>query len=263
MGTSPALASDGSNSSPSVSSTQEVQPEGLVNGPNGSDGQCTQDICKRIPWCDSTNGAVSNDSPYVALSKGDGAPRCVQKPHVSKVTCCEDGVGNVIVWVHNPNTFKLKVGVTIDGGTPEVMWVKPGETAEYKFDHIANGNHVIRASVWVKDNVWCNFAKLKLCVECTSPSPSHSPSHSPTPSSSPSASHSASPTPSHSHSASPTPSESHSAGVLPPINHTGNSLPITGAPTAMIAGVGLFLVGGGFLALVLSRRRKATAVIAE
>lgn len=254
LGVNPASADTGSTA-PAVSSTQEVQPEGLVNGPQGNSGDCTKDVCKRIHWCDSTSGTVKDDAPTVVVPQGSQAPSCVKRPVVKKVTCCEQGKGDTIVYVYNPNCFKLRVGVQVDSGTPEVNWINGGDTAEFKFDSIANGDHVIRASVWVKDGVWCNFAKLKLKVNCTesaSPSPSVSKSASPKPS--------ASPRPSHTHSASPSPSRS--AGVLPPINHTGNngSLPITGAPVLAIALAGMVLVAAGAGVLLYSRRRRPRAV---
>jgi LPXTG-motif cell wall-anchored protein len=248
----PAVASDTPGAT--VASTSAVQPEGLINAPDGGgDDQCTKDVCKRINWCDSQGGKIADDAPVVVVTQGGKTPECVQRPAIKKVTCCEDGVGNTIVTVNNPNCIKLRVAVSVDDGTPVIKWIDANGSAEFKFARVANGDHTIRASVWVKKGVWCNFAKVHFKVNCPTPSPSGSHSTSP----SPSASVSASPSHSVSHSASP----SHSTGAMPPIKNTGNNLPVTGSPVGAIAvsGAALLALGGG--ALWFGRRRRTRLVI--
>lgn len=103
------------------------------------------------------------------------------------------------------------------------------------------GGHVIFKNLKVGPH---KMAFKDVCVEETpSPSPSVSTSPSATASASPSASTS---------TAAPAPSVSKSL-----VAGGGPSLPVTGAPTYLVAGVGVLLVAAGVAALVLSRRRRA------
>jgi hypothetical protein len=248
LNAAPAVAND-TSSGPVVAVTDTVQPDGLVSAPDGgADDQCTRDVCKRINWCDERGDSIKDDAPTIVVPLGGKTPECVNRPTVQKVTCCEGGVGNTTVWVTpNCNCHKMLIAVSIDSGAPIVKWVGGGETAKFTFSHVANGDHTVRASALVKKGVWCNFAKLHFKVKCASPSASHSHSASPYPSVSVSAS------PSHTHSASPSSSKSPTA-VVSSSGNTGGSLPVTGPPAGLIAGVGLLMVLGG-IALLLWRRR--------
>lgn len=262
LGTGPAAAQTVANHNPGVTATQSVATEGLNNNGPGGDDQCTKDVCKRINWCDAGKSrVVKDDAPTVVLTKGGKSQDCVKRPTVKKVVCCDQGAGNVKVWITNPNCYKLRVEVTVDNGAPVIKWIEANGEAEFDFSHVGNGNHTVRASVWTKGKVWCNFAKLCITVKCSSPSPTPSQTQSHSPSPSPSVSHTTSPSPSQSssHTASPSPSKS-SAGALPPINHTGNNLPVTGPPTGGFVIGGLVLLAIGVGAVLFGRRRNHRVV---
>lgn len=232
LATAPAAAEDPSTGTLDTSVTSVQTAQGETKG-----DECTGDKCKKINWCDyRPNGqapvGLASDAPMVLLgNEKDGTPSCVKKPKVEYKCCVADqsGKADISVKVTNYNSFKMKVRVWVDSGTPVSKWVDGNSSATYNFSGIANGDHVIHASVWAGGETWCKFKDKEVTVKCASPSPSTS----------------ASP------SASVSPSVSTSPSTTP-----GGQLPQTGAPVGLIATGGILTAAAGAGLLLIARRRR-------
>ncbi len=268
FGASPASADDTSTAH-EVTGTSVATLDNATNLSGDKGGDCTDKVCKRIPWCPSGSPSSSPNKPEVDLPDdaplvmidgegGDNEPHCVKVPKISSKCCVADesGKANVHVAVSNPNKHGgLFIRIWIDGHKAIAKWVPAGQTVKFVFTDVANGSYKVHGAVKVggKDSsVWCvfKFGHDTIRVNCASPSPSHS-SSSPSPSVSASASASASTSPTPGGEQSPQPS-------LSPVGNDQPQLPVTGSHTGIIALGGVALAAAGALLFFGFRRRKLT-----
>lgn len=211
---------------------------------DGNDDLCTgSNICRKVPWCPPATGkppvGITADAAPVVLL-GDEKTECVKFPKVDYVCCVSDesGTANVHVIVGNDNPFKMKVKAQLADGTPIVKWIDGKAKTKFVFKGVANGDYLLKVSVWAGDDTWCSIKPQLVKVKCAPPSPSQSPSPS------------VSPEPTQS----PEPSQS---------TNPGDQLPQTGARVGLITtgGVATVLAGAGIVFLARRRRNMHEASI--
>lgn len=256
----PATATDGNTGSVDTSTATVTTNPGVFTdkGQGGDDDLCTGDNCKKINWCDGGGrnphlNKVTDDAPMVLTRGGDKGDehRCIKRPQIDYKCCVPTDKGNVnAVAVTNRAKYPFKIKVQLGDGEPVVRWVKPGETVDFRFKDVANGEHKLVAAVWAGGRSWCVFKVKHITVNCPKPTPSTS-SPTPTPSVSTSTSPSTSPSVSPSASTSTTPAPGGGGGDNEP------QLPVTGSSTGVVVGLGsLLVVAGGVMLFVYRRHRR-------